>query len=348
MKKRSILNLIKYYAEQNDPAFRAQAYEIARDFDQAGDYQIAEYVMALLSDASAFVPQENITNFESAFMTPVHSNNKPLPLPDVISDDVRGIVNAVGRNVGLNKFLFAGPPGTGKTETAKRVARILEREILAVNFSDIVDSKLGQTGKNIAELFAEIRRLPAQSRYIILFDELDALVLDRADSRDLREMGRATSIFLRELDDFPSHVVLIATTNLYDYLDKAVVRRFDYVVDFDRYSRDDLVEIAEKLVATYIDEYGSASKNKRLLTKILAQVEEMPYPADLANIIRTSIAFGDPNDGFSYLRRMYQTLTGGDPSDIYKLQDEGFTMREIEVLAKVPKSTVAREVRGRQ
>lgn len=57
MKKKSVINLIKYYVEENDAGFRNEAYGIAREFDQAGDYQLSEYIMALLSSANTFVPQ---------------------------------------------------------------------------------------------------------------------------------------------------------------------------------------------------------------------------------------------------------------------------------------------------
>ena len=48
MKKKNVLNLVKYYAEKNDAGFRTEAYEIAKDFDNSGDYQLAEYIMSLL------------------------------------------------------------------------------------------------------------------------------------------------------------------------------------------------------------------------------------------------------------------------------------------------------------
>lgn len=57
--KKNVINLIKYYAENNDSGFRSEAYEIAKDFDQIGDYQLAEYIMALMSNANTFVPQMN-------------------------------------------------------------------------------------------------------------------------------------------------------------------------------------------------------------------------------------------------------------------------------------------------
>src|SRR5699024_7399056 len=121
-----------------------------------------------------------------------------------------GIVNAVSYNVGINKFLLQGAPGTGKTEAVKQIARILEREIYMVDFSSLVDSKLGQTQKNISTMFKEINNFTFPDKIIILFDEIDALALDRTNSNDLREMGRATSTMLKGMDHLNEQVVLIA------------------------------------------------------------------------------------------------------------------------------------------
>ena len=168
MKKKNVINLIKYYSEKNDAGFRTEAYEIASDFDKSGDYQLSEYIMALMSNANTFVPQMNEENLN--FLQKVHLNQDPLPLPEVIKDDIVGVVNAVSHNAGINKFLFEGAPGTGKTETVKQVARILERELFIVDFDSVVDSKLGQTSKNVAALFNEIAKLPFPERAIVLFD----------------------------------------------------------------------------------------------------------------------------------------------------------------------------------
>ena len=114
-----------------------------------------------------------------------------------------------------------GSPGTGKTESVKQVARLIGKELLVVDFSHLVDSKLGQTVKNLATLFNEINNLPFKQNYIILFDEIDSIVLDRVNQNDLREMGRVTSAFLKELDRLSPEIVLIATTNLFENLDKS-------------------------------------------------------------------------------------------------------------------------------
>ena len=86
---------------------------------------------------------------------------------------------------------------------------------------------LGQTQKNLASLFQEINNFVHPERVIVLFDEIDAIALDRTNSNDLREMGRATSAMLKGFDRMNENVVLVATTNLFEHFDKALVRRFD-------------------------------------------------------------------------------------------------------------------------
>lgn len=83
-----------------------------------------------------------------------------------------GMVNAISRNLGINKFLFQGAPGTGKTETAKQVARILNRELYSVDFSAVIDSKLGQTQKNIVALFREMTEFSHPEKVIMFLMRL--------------------------------------------------------------------------------------------------------------------------------------------------------------------------------
>ena len=329
MKKKNVINLIKYYAENNDSGFRSEAYEIAKDFDQIGDYQLAEYIMALMSNANTFVPQMNEN--ESSMFEKVEKNGDPLWLPEDIMQDVLGIVQ--------------GAPGTGKTEAVKQLARILEREIYMVDFSAIIDSKMGQTQKNMSELFREINGFVHPEKLVILFDEIDAIALDRTNMNDLREMGRATSTLLKYLDRVDERIVLIATTNLFEHFDKALIRRFDSVIDFNRYSQEDLMDISEEYLNRFLVKFNLAKKDIRLFRKIMKLISPLPYPGDLKNLIKTAVAFSNPDDELDYFRRLYYTVTGEKPENIKKLQEQNFTIREIEILSKIPKSSVARELK---
>ncbi|MCL2859357.1 MAG: ATP-binding protein [Oscillospiraceae bacterium] len=341
MKKKNILNLIKYYSEKDDSSFRNEAYEIARDFDKTGDYQLAEYIMALLSEVNTFVPQMN--EYELAFFRKIDSSSSPLPLPEKIKDAVIGIVNAIGHNVGVNKFLFEGAPGTGKTETVKQIARILSRELYQAEFDSIIDSKLGQTSKNLTNVFREINNLPHPESAIILFDEIDALALDRMNNNDLREMGRATSTLLKELDNLNNKIVFIATTNLYKSFDKALTRRFDSVINFNQYTKEDLIEVSESILGEILSKFPNVARDIKLFRKIMSILDPMPYPGDLKNLIKTSLAFSNANNKYDYLVRLYESITKSKiDGDIKKLQDQGFTVREIENLTGISKSQVSR------
>lgn len=343
MKKKNIINLIKFHSEENDLGFRSEAYEIAREFDAAGDHQLAEYIMALMSNTNTVIPQMNET--PSGFFEKISIGNEPLPLPESIQQDIIGAVNAISRNLGVNKFLFQGSPGTGKTETVKQITRILGRELYMVDFTAVVDSKLGQTQKNIVALFHEINSFVQPEKVVVLFDEIDSIALDRTNSNDLREMGRATSTILKELDRIDPRIVLIATTNLFTHFDKALVRRFDSVIDFNRYNTEDLLEISEVILNSFLNRYKQAGRNVRLFRKIMALLNPLPYPGDLKNLIRTAIAFSNPNDEFDYLRRLYYAVVDGKEMDLKDLQKQGFTIRETELLTSISKSQIARELK---
>ena len=337
MKKKSVLNLIKYHVERNENGFRNEAINIARYFDSIGDNQLAEYIMSLIAESNLYIPQKN--DFESEFLKPIDTQNvQPLCLPSVILEDIKGIINAVNYNIGINKFLFEGLPGSGKTEAVKQVARLLDRTLFYVDFENLIESKLGQTNRNIAALFSEINMLPQPDKVIILFDEIDVIALDRINDNDVREMGRATSIILKEFDrltDLNKEVVIIATTNLFSNFDKALVRRFDAVINFDCYKKEDLMKIAEYYFSSFIKNFKGFSKDTRLFRKILNVAEEIPYPGELKNIIKTSLAFSDVNKKNDYLRRMFNNVIGNiDELNIAQLCKIGFTVQEIEKLKK--------------
>lgn len=343
MKKKNLINLIRYHEEKNEAAFRAEALEVAKDFYDSGDNLIADYIMGLLSDANVFIPQGE--RYDLNFFQKIEVGNSRLPLPSDITKDIYGIINAVNHNIGINKFLFEGPPGTGKTESVKQVARILSRELYSVDFNSIIDSKMGQTQKNMTEVFSEIKMLPNPNNVVILFDEIDAIAMDRVNSRDIREMGRVTSSILKELDNLDARVIFIATTNLYKNLDKALIRRFDAVVHFDRYSREDLLDVSEAILNEYLPKFEKAGRDIKLFRKIMDLLTTIPYPGELKNIIRTSLAFSEPNSEFDYLKRLYSAVILQEKIkelSIKELRDKGFTVRDIEKLTGIPKSNISR------
>ncbi len=300
--------------------------------------------MALLSGTNTFVPQDN--EYDLPFFTKINLlSESVLPLPSQIKKDIVGIINSIDHKAGINKFLFEGEPGTGKTETVKQVVRILERDLYVIDFDSVIDSKLGQTSKNLSSVFVELKNLPQPDKVVILFDEIDAIALDRVNSNDLREMGRVTSSMLKGLDGLSDDVVLMATTNLHDQFDKALLRRFDLVVNFNRYSNEELIEVAESILNQSLTKFKFAGRNMRLFRKILLTMEHIPYPGDLKNLIKTALAFSDPKNEYDYLQKLYEAIhPEKDALDLKVLHKYGFTVRDIEILTDISKSKVSREL----
>lgn len=344
MKKKDIVDLIRYHVNKNDSAFKVKSMEIAKEFEQMGDTDLANNIVSLVSTNDVLIPQALNTNLNHLIEVDT-KHSKYFPVPDSIADNIKGIINAVSHNMGVNKFLFEGKPGTGKTETAKIITSLLNRRLLKVDFDSLVDSHLGQTSKNISEVFKEINNYSLPNEIIVLMDEIDAIALDRVTNNDVREMGRATSAVLKGLDELNSNVVLIATTNLYQYFDKALSRRFDLVVNFNVYDNQDLIDAATAILTEYLDKQPRLDKDTRLFKKIIRLYgNNVPLPGDMKNIVKTAIAFSNPDNPTEYLTRLYKTATGRQP-DAKTLKKEKFTIRESAALLDTSRATVSRKLK---
>ena len=98
-----------------------------------------------------------------------------------------------------------------------------------VNLATIVDSSLGKTSSNVAEIVSEA----ASQNGIIFFDEFDALAKMRSDENDHGEMKRVASSIIQIMDFLHDDAVFIAATNHIDLIDNAILRRFGKKISFD-------------------------------------------------------------------------------------------------------------------
>lgn len=343
MKKSDVVNLIKYHYELDNESFYKQAFEIANDFNQNGDTILAQYIESIMSKRFNLVPQSSVNG---PFFEEIDCRmQNHLYLPNQLSDDILGVINSIKNNKGINKFLFSGLPGTGKTETAKYIANDVGRKLFSISFTNLIDSRLGETPKNIERLFSAINHTYDVSKCIFLFDEIDVIALDRINKNDVREMGRATSLFIKCLDKLNKDAVIIATTNLGNALDKAIERRFDYVVKFDCYPKDVLGDIAVDIVKELRNEVNELSF-LRLIKKLVIKSIHTFSPAELRNYVRISLAFANPNDSNDFIRRLFVKLYSDEYLKDYDFMRNviGLTVREMETITGISKSTLAKVV----
>ncbi|MFJ6211675.1 AAA family ATPase [Lysinibacillus sp. NPDC092081] len=122
-----------------------------------------------------------------------------------------------------NSLLLFGPPGVGKTLLSKYVAHRLSLPLITLDLSSAISSYLGKTGQNLKKVLEYGKENPA----VLLLDEFDAIAKTRDDPTDLGELKRIVNVLLKELEEWPSHSVIIGATNYSEFLDKAIWRRFD-------------------------------------------------------------------------------------------------------------------------
>jgi hypothetical protein len=124
--------------------------------------------------------------------------------------------------------LFSGPSGTGKTMAAQVVARALELDLYRVDLAGVVNKYIGETEKNLREVFAFGERAGA----ILFFDEADALFGSRMQVKDSHDRFANIEIdyLLQRIERFDG-ITILASNRKAD-IDTAFLRRLRFVVDF--------------------------------------------------------------------------------------------------------------------
>ncbi|WP_192348623.1 ATP-binding protein [Algoriphagus sp. Y33] len=140
------------------------------------------------------------------------------------------LYKAYGKKVGGGILLY-GPPGCGKTFIAKATAGQVNAKFISVGLNDILDMWIGNSEKNLHEIFELARN---NTPCVLFIDEIDALGASRSDMK--QSSGRhLINQFLQELDGIDNTnegVLIIGATNTPWNLDPAFRRpgRFDRIV----------------------------------------------------------------------------------------------------------------------
>jgi SpoVK/Ycf46/Vps4 family AAA+-type ATPase len=250
--------LLKAGAEGDTESFRRAAEEVIRD-ERAKKHHL------LANDLERILYGETASSKSARELRPLRELPRDergldllvvrAPVRDlqdiVLSDEVRSALDEVileqSRSEVLashglkpaGRLLLCGPPGCGKTSAAEVLATELGLELAVVRFDAVVSSFLGETAANLRKVFDFL----ARERVVALFDEFDAIGKEREDASEHGELKRVVNSFLQMLDGYRGRSLIVAATNHERMLDRALWRRFDDVLLFERPNTEQLKEL---------------------------------------------------------------------------------------------------------
>lgn len=241
-----MIGLLKSHVEGNDDRFFDLALQLAAAEDQKGHTRLAEQLRQWveagqkpkLSDRSPTPIARPRGELGSIIGTGYPSTKLiDLILPNEITDELSRVVSEFHQRDLLEakglaprqRVLLAGPPGTGKTMTAAALAGELQLPLYSVLLHGLISKFLGETAAKLSAIFDAVRT----QRGVYLFDEIDALAASRGGKNDIGEARRILNSFLQFLDEDTGPSLIVATTNIPEILDRAILRRFDLVLLYD-------------------------------------------------------------------------------------------------------------------
>lgn len=146
------------------------------------------------------------------------------------------------------KILLVGPPGTGKTMTARVLAHELHLPLHTVQVDRLVTKFMGETSAKLRQIFD----LMQQELGVYLFDEFDAIGGERTLDNDVGEMRRVLNAFLQFIEQDNSDSLVIAATNNPKLLDQALFRRFDDVLHYQAPSAEERQHLIQNVMGIFL------------------------------------------------------------------------------------------------
>lgn len=202
----------------------------------------------------------------------------PVELADrlVCSQNGRPPSRDLPEGTGLSVCLY-GRPGTGKSEYVRYLAWRLGRPVIVRRVSDILSKWVGEAERLIAEAF----RAAENDGAVLLFDEADTFLRSRSQARQSWEVSQVNE-FLQQLES--SRGLVACTTNLWQDLDEAALRRFTFKIEFRWLETKQAAAVFRTLLGPVLDRALGPSDDARLAAD-LGRLDKLA-PGDFAVLAR--------------------------------------------------------------
>uniref|UniRef100_A0A7N0UCV2 AAA+ ATPase domain-containing protein n=1 Tax=Kalanchoe fedtschenkoi TaxID=63787 RepID=A0A7N0UCV2_KALFE len=205
---------------------------------------------------------ENIAGYEEQKREIEDTVLLALQSPEVYDDIARGTRRKFESNR-PRAVLFEGPPGTGKTSSARVISSQAGVPLLYVPLEVVMSKYYGESERLLGKVFMLANDLPNGA--IVFLDEVDSFAITR-DSEMHEATRRMLSVLLRQIDGFEQEkkVVVIAATNRKQDLDPALISRFDSIITFglpDREVRQEIAaQYAKHLTKSELEEFATVTE----------------------------------------------------------------------------------------
>ncbi|SFZ84470.1 ATPase family associated with various cellular activities (AAA) [Devosia enhydra] len=249
-----LIGMIKSHAAGDDERFLLIAEHIAQEADNSGKVKMAGEIKALIESIRIDAARARIakpipiTAPRGELAGLVRASYPEIYLSDlVLSSQLERRITRIVREhrerstleaknlAPRRKFLFSGPPGTGKGMTARAIAGELGLPLFTILLDGVITKFMGETASKLRLIFDAM----ATTRGIYFFDEVDALAASRGSENDVGEARRMLNSFLQFLEEDQSGSVIIAATNHRSLLDPALFRRFDAALFYEKPSAEE-------------------------------------------------------------------------------------------------------------
>lgn len=225
-----------------------------------------------------------------------------------IRDTIEGLLQEWGsvaalQSVGVEPtrtLLIYGPPGSGKTVTARYVAERLGLPLITARIDGLISSFLGTTARNIANLFDFANRYAC----VLLLDEFDAIAKLRDDPQEIGEIKRVVNTLLQNLDLRREFGITIAITNHDRLLDPAVWRRFETHV----HMGEPEMMAREQMIARFLQPIEVEPATRRIFAYCLTGQSGADLERTCAAVKRTVALGSETHDGPALFRALSVVL----------------------------------------